>query len=59
MTQIDQVTQQNATMVKEATAASVTLKQEVDGLRSQVARFGLRSGPADVSTSPNLLVVGA
>ncbi|ARE41165.1 Methyl-accepting chemotaxis protein I (serine chemoreceptor protein) [Rhodovulum sp. P5] len=46
MTQLDQVTQQNAAMVEEATAASLTLKQEVESLRNQVARFRLSKSDA-------------
>jgi len=52
MTQLDQVTQQNAAMVEEATAASVTLKQEVDSLRAQVARFRVNGDTATVGASP-------
>ncbi|OJT98426.1 MAG: chemotaxis protein [Rhizobium sp. 63-7] len=39
MNQMDQVTQQNAAMVEEQTAASMTLKEEADVLKSLVARF--------------------
>jgi methyl-accepting chemotaxis protein len=42
MSQLDRATQENAMMVKKATTASVTLKREVDSLRRQVARFGVR-----------------
>ncbi|MCE8439445.1 methyl-accepting chemotaxis protein [Rhodovulum sulfidophilum] len=41
VTQLDKVTQQNAAMVEEATAACVTLKQEADKLLTLVARFRL------------------
>ncbi|WP_337268397.1 methyl-accepting chemotaxis protein [Oryzifoliimicrobium ureilyticus] len=37
--QMDQVTQQNAAMVEETTAASMSLRSESDTLRSLVARF--------------------
>jgi methyl-accepting chemotaxis protein len=37
--QMDQVTQQNAAMVEEATAASAALSSEADTLKSLVARF--------------------
>ncbi|MFC5759909.1 methyl-accepting chemotaxis protein [Rhizobium sp. GCM10022189] len=39
MNQMDQVTQQNAAMVEEATAASVTLNDEAQTLKALVARF--------------------
>ncbi len=39
MNQMDQVTQQNAAMVEETTAASMTLNEETQTLKSLVARF--------------------
>jgi methyl-accepting chemotaxis protein len=39
MNQMDQVTQQNAAMVEEATAASVALNDEAQTLKALVARF--------------------
>jgi methyl-accepting chemotaxis protein len=39
MNQMDQVTQQNAAMVEEATAASVTLNDEAQTLKTLVTRF--------------------
>lgn len=42
VTQLDQVTQQNAAMVEEATAASMTLKTEAASLSEIVAQFKLR-----------------
>jgi methyl-accepting chemotaxis protein len=39
--QIDQVTQQNAAMVEETTAASVTLAGEAARLRQLIAQFAL------------------
>jgi methyl-accepting chemotaxis protein len=39
MNQMDQVTQQNAAMVEETTAASVTLNDEAQTLKALVARF--------------------
>jgi methyl-accepting chemotaxis protein len=39
MHQMDQVTQQNAAMVEETTAASVALSEEASGLRTLVGRF--------------------
>ncbi|MBL3578126.1 methyl-accepting chemotaxis protein [Rhodovulum visakhapatnamense] len=43
VTELDKVTQQNAAMVEEATAASTTLKQEASTLQQLVARFRLRN----------------
>ncbi|WP_137153786.1 methyl-accepting chemotaxis protein [Rhizobium sp. FKL33] len=39
MHQMDQVTQQNAAMVEETTAASMTLSEEAESLKNLVARF--------------------
>ncbi|MEZ2218366.1 methyl-accepting chemotaxis protein [Rhizobium sp. RCC_161_2] len=44
--QMDQVTQQNAAMVEETTAASATLAAEAVNLRSLVAQFMLENGTA-------------
>lgn len=46
--ELDQMTQQNAAMVEETTAAAFALAQEADGLTEQVARFtiGQQSGSA-------------
>ncbi|MDX8353348.1 methyl-accepting chemotaxis protein [Cognatiyoonia sp. IB215182] len=41
MSQLDQVTQQNAAMVEEATAAATTLRNEAASLSQTVARFKL------------------
>ena len=46
--QMDQVTQQNAAMVEESTAASHSLSQEAMGLADSVARFNL-GAPASVA----------
>jgi len=43
-TELDKVTQQNAAMVEETSAAAVTLQQEAAALERQVARFTLRAG---------------
>ncbi|WP_278069726.1 methyl-accepting chemotaxis protein [Brevundimonas sanguinis] len=57
--QMDQVTQQNAAMVEESTAASHSLAQEADVLAASVARFKVAQGangvaaPARVSASPS------
>src|SRR5690606_37791521 len=42
--QMDQVTQQNAAMAEETTAASSLLAQETERLREQIAQFILASG---------------
>lgn len=68
-TQLDQVTQHNAAMVEETSAAAATLQQETASLESQVGRFTLRKGtaqarpqaprkPAPTSGSP-LIEVGS
>lgn len=44
VTQMDQVTQQNAAMVEETTAASVTLNGEAETLKSLVAGFAVSGG---------------
>jgi len=44
VSQLDQVTQQNAAMVEEATAASATLRHEAETLQGLVARFRLQGG---------------
>ena len=44
--QMDQVTQQNAAMVEEATAASHSLTGEAEELAKQVARFRVVDGRA-------------
>lgn len=41
--QMDQVTQQNAAMVEETTAASMTLRNEADNLKVLVSRFSVAS----------------
>ncbi len=43
VTQLDQVTQHNAAMVEESTAACQSLKQEAQGMATLVAQFSLRS----------------
>jgi Methyl-accepting chemotaxis protein len=50
VSQLDQVTQQNAAMVEEVTAASVTLKNESLSLSQVVSRFRTREGETAVST---------
>jgi methyl-accepting chemotaxis protein len=43
MSKMDEVTQQNAAMVEESTAAARSLLQEADGLTDRVGRFNCRS----------------
>jgi len=69
VSQLDQVTQQNAAMVEEATAATLSMKQDVSMLHDLVGSF--RIGDADevlslengytnnLDTGSNLRVVGA
>ncbi len=42
--QLDQVTQQNAAMVEEASTSTVALKRESEAMRTLIARFALKSG---------------
>ena len=51
VTQLDKVTQQNAAMVEESTAASHTLHQDATGLASLVARFKVPQSEGGVSRS--------
>ncbi|TCM77575.1 hypothetical protein EV216_1291, partial [Rhodovulum steppense] len=44
VTQLDQVTQQNAAMVEEATAAGMALDQEAAALERLVSSFQVRRG---------------
>ena len=59
--QMDQVTQQNAAMVEETTAASTALAGEAEKLRQMIARFqlaGRRSMPAANTGPANLAGLG-
>lgn len=47
--QLDQVTQQNAAMVEESTAASNALLNETEGLRQSLSRFG--KSPSDMAST--------
>ena len=49
VTQMDQVTQQNAAMVEQASAATHSLNQEVDRLMALVGGFKLRGRPTAVA----------
>jgi methyl-accepting chemotaxis protein len=51
--EMDGVTQQNAAMVEEATAASRSLAAEADALARQIARFQLGDGPGATARPTN------
>lgn len=51
VSQLDQVTQQNAAMVQDATAAAMTLKSEAAGLSQLVSRFQFSGGTSAVSAT--------
>ncbi|TCO74136.1 methyl-accepting chemotaxis protein [Rhodovulum euryhalinum] len=59
VTQLDQVTQQNAAMVEESTAASATLRDEADALQRMVLRFRVRRSPGTGRSSSALPAPGA
>jgi len=50
--QMDQVTQQNAAMVEEATAAAASLRSEAQGLSDLVGRFRIGDEPASARPRP-------
>ncbi len=50
VTQLDQVTQQNAAMVEESTAASHSLQQDATGLANVVSRFKVPQGASKGDT---------
>ena len=50
--EMDSVTQQNAAMVEQATAAARTLSSEADELARQVARFKIGAGPQGQVANP-------
>lgn len=54
ISEMDGVTQQNAAMVEEATAATRTLASEAEQLSREVKRFKLPDGSDDQITSPNV-----
>ncbi|NWJ27632.1 HAMP domain-containing methyl-accepting chemotaxis protein [Rhizobium sp. RM] len=53
--QMDQVTQQNAAMVEESTAASAGLAGEVDRLRARMQQFQLGGTPANSYVRPSVV----
>ena len=50
ITQMDQVVQQNASLVEEATAATESMKEQAGALLQTVSRFTLGSGQATQAT---------
>jgi methyl-accepting chemotaxis protein len=54
---MDGVTQQNAAMVEEATAAARSLAEEADQLAREVARFTLGGAPRSVAAPSSVPVV--
>lgn len=59
VTQLDQVTQQNAAMVEESTAASHSLHQEATGLADLVNRFATSADSARVIDLPPVVTTAA
>jgi len=57
--QLDQVTQQNAAMVEESTAASNALLRETEGLRQSLSRFAKTSTDKPVRGLPRLVASGS
>jgi len=55
VSEMDGVTQQNAAMVEEATAAARSLAEEADELARQVARFKLEAGQAQGPVMPSVV----
>ncbi|WP_028006918.1 methyl-accepting chemotaxis protein [Solimonas flava] len=51
ITQMDEVTQQNAALVEEASASARSLEEQAGGLASSVARFRLAGAPAVAAAS--------
>ncbi|SIO56042.1 methyl-accepting chemotaxis sensory transducer with Cache sensor [Rhodovulum sp. ES.010] len=54
-TELDKVTQQNAAMVEETSAAAVNLQQEATALERQVERFTLRGGGGRSTAAPGVV----
>lgn len=52
VSQMDKVTQQNAAMAEESTAASHTLAREADELTNLIGKFNVEDGPAGGYTRP-------
>ena len=54
VTQMDQVTQQNAAMVEETTAASHQLAREIEALVVLMGRFRTVAGPSVADSAPDV-----
>ncbi|MGN6315017.1 methyl-accepting chemotaxis protein [Trinickia sp.] len=54
LTQMDQVTQQNAALVEEAAAAAESMREQADALVSAVSVFKLRQGAAGAPMRPSV-----
>jgi methyl-accepting chemotaxis protein len=50
--QLDELTQQNAALVEEATAASQTMADQARGLNDSMQRFHVKGSPAAPATTP-------
>lgn len=57
--QLDQVTQQNAAMVEESTAASNALLNEIEGLRQSLSRFAKTPDDSPVRGLPRLIATAS
>jgi methyl-accepting chemotaxis protein len=57
VSEMDGVTQQNAAMVEEATAAARSLSEEADELARQIARFQIGTAPSRAAAAPAAPVV--
>jgi methyl-accepting chemotaxis protein len=57
--QLDQVTQQNAAMVEESTAASNALLNETEGLRQSLSRFAKTANDKPVRGLPRLIATAS
>ncbi|MEL6840132.1 MAG: methyl-accepting chemotaxis protein [Pseudomonadota bacterium] len=55
MSQLDQVTQQNAAMVEQATAVATTLKHEAATLNQTMSRFKLEDVERGISQTPEVI----
>ncbi|MEQ1656269.1 MAG: methyl-accepting chemotaxis protein [Nitrospira sp.] len=56
--QMDETTQQNAALVEEATSASQSMKEQAQGLMSQVAAFKITQTGQEQSRQPNVHSAG-
>ena len=52
VTQLDQMTQQNAALVEESTAASESLREQAHHLTNAVSQFKLQDGVASAYAAP-------